>query len=87
MVRETAATAIGVYEDTNPKRPSEEQGGGCLARKGPLSRGRGEAAWDCVFTAEPFRTATVDRSVPGLPVTYGILPSPGFEAPARFVEN
>ena len=85
MVRETAAAAIGVYEDANPTRLGEEQGGDCLARKRPRCRGRGETAWDYVFTVEPFRTAAVDRAVPGLPVPYGILPSPVFEAPARLV--
>jgi len=57
----------------------------CPARRGPRSRGRGEAAGDCVFTAEPLRTAVVDRAVSGFPAPYGILPSPVFEAPARFV--
>ena len=46
-----------------PKRPGEEQGGGCLTRQGPRCRGRGEAAGDCVFTAEPCRTAAIDRTV------------------------
>ena len=44
-------------------RPCEEQGGGCLAKQGPRCRGRGEAAGDYVFTAEPCRTAAVDRTV------------------------
>ena len=57
----------------------------CPARKGLLCCGRGEAVGDNVFTEEPFRTAAVDRAVPGFPVPYEILPSPGFEAPARFV--
>ncbi len=64
-VRETAAAAIGVSENTYPKRPGEEQGGGCLTRQGPRCRSRGEAARDCVFTAEPCRTAAVDRTVAG----------------------
>ncbi len=55
MIRETAAAAIGVYEDTHPKRLGEEQGDGCLARKGPRCSGRGEAVGDCVFTVESFR--------------------------------
>ena len=49
-----------------PKRTSEEQGGGCLIKQGPRCRGRGEAARDCVFTAEPSRTVAVDRTVAGL---------------------
>jgi hypothetical protein len=86
VVRETAATAIGVYENTNHARPGEEQGGGCYAREGPRCRGRGEAAGDCVFTAEPFRKAAVDRAVPGFPVpSYGVLLSPVLEAPARII--
>ncbi len=52
---------------------------GCPDREGPLSRDRGEAAGDCVGTREPFCTAAVDRTI--------ALPSPGFEAPARFVEK
>ncbi len=85
VVRETAAATIGVYENTNPIRLGEEQGGGCLVRRGTRCRGRGEVVGDCVFTAEPLRTAAVDRAVPGLPVPHGILPSPVFEAHARFV--
>jgi hypothetical protein len=85
VVRKIAAAAIGVCENTIPTRLGEEQGGGCLARKGPQYRGRGETAGDCVFTAKTFRTAAVDRAVPDLPVPYGILPSPVFEAHARFV--
>ena len=42
-------------------------------------------AGDCIFTAEPFHTAAIDRAVPGPPAPYGILPSPVFQAPARFV--
>ena len=57
---------------------------GCPARKGLRCCGRGEAVGDNVFTGEPFRTAAVDRAVPGFPVPYGILPSPVLEAPARF---
>ena len=58
----------------------------CLAKRGPRCRGRGEAAGDCVFTSEPFRTAAVDRrDGPVLTALYGIVPSPVFEAPARYV--
>ena len=85
VIRKNVVAAIGVYENTNPTRLGEEPRGGYLARKGPRCRGRGEGAGDCVFNAKPFRTAAVDRAVPGLPVTYGILPSPVFEAPIWFV--
>ena len=50
-------------KNTNPKRSSEEQGGGCLARQGLFRRGRGEAARDFVDREEPFHTAAVDRTV------------------------
>jgi len=63
------------FKRTQVKSKSMEAG--CPAREGPLCRGRGEATWDCVGIVEPSRTATVDRTI--------ILPSPGFEAPARFV--
>ena len=36
---------------------------GCLVRGGPLRRGRGEAAGDCVDGEEPFHTAAVERTV------------------------
>ena len=35
---------------------------GCLVRGGPLRRGRGEAAGDCVDGEEPFHTAAVERT-------------------------
>ncbi len=67
--REIAYAAKEAYGSMLPpptlKRPSEEHGGGCLTRQGPRWRGRGEAARDCVFTAEPCRTAVVDRTVAG----------------------
>jgi len=74
---------------SNPTRPSEEQGGGLPRKKGTA------ASWPrrcrrgllCVVTTEPLRTAAVDRAVPDFPEPYGILPSPVFEAPARFVEK
>ena len=50
--------------DTDLKRPSEEQGGGCFARQGLLRSGRGETAGDCVYGEEPFRTAALDRYPP-----------------------
>ena len=56
-VREPAAA------DSGTTSPDGEQGGGCLTRQGPRCRSRGEAAGDCVFTAEPCRTAAVDRTV------------------------
>ena len=56
-VREAAAA------DSGKTSPDGEQGGGCLTRQGPRCRGRGEAAGDCVFAAEPLRTPTVDRTV------------------------
>ena len=34
VVRETAAATNGVYEDTNPTRPGEEQGGKLPRNKG-----------------------------------------------------
>ena len=84
-VRETAAAAIGVSK-TRPYKSRRGVGRRYLARRGPRYRGRGEAAWVCFFTAEPFRTATVDRrGGPVLTAPYGILPSPVFQAPARFV--
>ena len=55
-VRESAAAAIGVYENTDPlyvQAISREAD--CIAREGPLRRGRGEAAGDCADTAELFR--------------------------------
>ena len=58
---------------------------GCLARRGLRCGGRGEAAGVNVYTGVPFRTAAIDQAVPGFPVPYEILPSPGFEAPVRFV--
>ncbi len=95
--RATAADRVpcgGVY-DRGPPPPSaftwtptphvQARSGeaGCPARRGPWCRGRGEAAGDSVFTAELFRTAAVDRAVPGSPVPFEILPLPGFEALAR----
>ncbi len=86
-VREFAAAAIGAQENT--KRYTSRRGARrrCPARKGLRCCGRGETARDSVFTEEPFRTATIEKAVPGFPVPYAILPSPGFEAPARFVGN
>ena len=63
-VRESAAAAIGAWENTNPLYvQTRSREAGCLAREGPRYRGRGEAAGDCVVTAEPCRTAAVDRTV------------------------
>ena len=85
MVRETAATAIGVYENTNPTRLGEEQGGGCLAREGPRCCGRGEAAEDCVFTAEPLHPATLDSEPLFQGTGAAIAPEP--KAPAGSTDN
>ena len=49
------------------------------------AREQTEVVGDCIFAAEPFRMAAVDRAVPGFTVPYEILPSPDFETPARFV--
>jgi len=84
-VRQSAAAAIGAQENTKPYTSRRGAGRRCPARKGLRCCGRGEADGDSVFTAEPFRTTGADRAVPGFPVLYEILPSRGFEAPARFV--
>ncbi len=82
MVRETATAAIGVQEDTIPTRPGEEHGDKLLRKKGAavtwLRRG-------CRGATEPLLTVAVDRAVQGFPEPYGILMSPVFEGPARFV--
>ena len=59
----------------------------CPARSSQRCRGRGEAAGDCVFTVEIFRTAAIDRTDVRALAAPGriVLPSPGFEAPVRIV--
>ena len=57
-------------ESKNAQARSKEAG--CPARKGPLCRGRCEVAENYVGKVEPFRTATMDRTI--------ALSLPGFEA-------
>ena len=85
--RETAAAAIGVCETTNLTRASEEQGGRLPRKKGTAvlwpRRGRwGQRLYRGAFSSGGNRTGGA-----GFPVPYEILSSPGFEAPARFVEK
>ena len=75
VIRETAAAAIGVNENTNPTRLGEEQGGKLPRKKGTAAswsrRGR--------RGLRLYRGASShggNRS--GFPAPYGILPSPVF---------
>ena len=62
-VRESAAAAIGAWKNTKPLYvQTRSREAGCLVRRGPRRCGRGEAAGDCVFAAEPFRTAAAERT-------------------------
>ena len=63
-VRKSAAAAIGAWENINPLYvQTRSKEAGCLAREGPLRRGRGEAAGDCADAVEPSRQAAEDRTV------------------------
>ena len=89
-VRETVAASIGVYVNTNPTRSGVRRG----ARRQAATQerdcgfcGRGEAAgWGQSIHRGAFSNGgSRSGGIPGFPVPYKIPPSPGFEAPARFV--
>ncbi len=86
VVRETAAAVIGVYKDTDPNIQARRRE--ALPRKkgvAVLRPRRDRMARVCVFAAHIERCLSFSRRCMRIPVPYGILPSPVFEAPARFV--
>ncbi len=72
--RDTAAAAIGVYGDINPTSSGEEQEGWLPRKK------RTSVSWPRLG-----RRGMRLASSHGGCGTYRPMPSPGFEAPARFV--